>query len=81
MIQAFEVETDHGLKCWFLELIGEAWSEDALPLLTRELVSDNESLHSWAERGLRKLNTKAARTVLWEHGYSGWTFAAGGRCI
>jgi hypothetical protein len=69
LIDAFETETDHGLRCWLLELIGLARCDDALALLTRELTSDDESLRSWAELGLRELNSRSARTVLWEHGF------------
>jgi hypothetical protein len=69
LIEAYEAKTDHGLKCWLLELIGEARSEDAHTLLGRELTSDDESLRFWAEGGLRSLDTKAARTTLWERGF------------
>ncbi len=68
LISAFEVETDHGLKCWLLELIGLARSDEALPLLASELTNQDESLRDWAEQGLRALDTTGARTVLWEHG-------------
>lgn len=70
LIEAFEIETDHGLKCWLLELIGDARSNDALELLARGINGDDDSLRSWAERGLRALNSKPARTVLSDHGYS-----------
>ena len=64
---AYAVEQDHGLKCWLLELVGEARSSDALPLLAAELRSDSESLSDWARLGLEKLNTREARRVLWEN--------------
>lgn len=66
LLEAYETETDHGLKCWLLELIGEAQSEDALPLLARELRCADESLRLWAHRGLERLGTKAARAALWQ---------------
>jgi hypothetical protein len=56
---------DHGLRCWLLELIGEARSPVALPLLVQQVHSDDESLRSWAVRGLEQLDTKQAREQLW----------------
>ncbi|WP_232430505.1 HEAT repeat domain-containing protein [Salinispora pacifica] len=56
----------HGLRCWLLELIGEARSSQALPLLTEQLYSDDESFRSWAVIGLKRLNTKQARRELWK---------------
>ncbi|MDX6480388.1 MAG: hypothetical protein QOG85_898 [Gaiellaceae bacterium] len=66
LIEAFDSESDHGLRCWLLELIGKARSEDALPILSRELHSGDESIRDWARRGLEQLNTKEARTLLWQ---------------
>jgi hypothetical protein len=31
LIAEFEAESDHGLRCWLLELIGHAQSPNALP--------------------------------------------------
>jgi len=67
LIDEFQRETeDHGLRCWLLELIGEARSEMALPVLVEQLYGDDESLRWWAIHGLRKLNTKRAREELWK---------------
>jgi uncharacterized protein YidB (DUF937 family) len=66
LVAAYAAEQDQGLKCWLLELVGEARSSEALPLLVAELRSDSESLSSWARVGLEKLNTPEARRVLWE---------------
>lgn len=66
LIKEFEAEADHGLRCWLLELIGCARSEDALPVLSKELCSEDESIRDWARRGLEKLNTKEARAILWQ---------------
>ncbi|MGW3891626.1 HEAT repeat domain-containing protein [Micromonospora chokoriensis] len=52
LITEFNHETAHGLRCWLLELIGEARSEQALPVLIEQLHGANESLRSWAARGL-----------------------------
>jgi hypothetical protein len=66
LIDQFEQEQDdHGLRRWLLELIGEARSPDALPLLAAQLASSDESLRDWAVTGLEKLRTQQARTLLW----------------
>ncbi|MEH1031453.1 HEAT repeat domain-containing protein [Micromonospora profundi] len=61
LITEFNNETAHGLRCWLLELIGEAHSEQALPVLVEQLHGEDESLRSWAVRGLEKLDTRPAR--------------------
>jgi HEAT repeats len=68
LMAEFQTEKDHGLRCWLLELIGEARSEKAFDLLCEQLQSSDESLRSWAIRGLRKLNTKEARRALFDAG-------------
>lgn len=66
LMAAFVVDQDdHGLRCWLLELIGEAQSPKALALLVEQLHSDDESLRDWALRGLELLDTKEAREQLW----------------
>ena len=65
LISAFYEESDHGLRCWLLQLIGDARSQSALPVLIKELTSDDESIRAWAGRGLEQLDTKEARTILW----------------
>lgn len=65
LIAEFEAESDHGLRCWLLELIGHAQSPNALPILSRELSNDDDSLRDWARRGLERLNTSEAKSVLW----------------
>lgn len=67
LIAEFTRETDHGLRCWLLELIAQARSPRAFDLLVAELRGDEESLRCWARRGLRLLDTKDARRVLWQH--------------
>ena len=61
-----ERESDHGLRCWLLELIGHSGSPDALPILVRYLHHDDESLREWAARGLKDLGTRECRKALWE---------------
>lgn len=67
LITAFREESDHGLRCWLIELIGSARSVDALPFLQAQLVSADGSIRSWAMRGLEQLDMKEARRALWEH--------------
>ena len=67
LIGEFGRETDHGVRCWLLELIGEARSPRAFDLLVAQLRGEDESLSDWARRGLRLLDTKVARRVLWQH--------------
>jgi hypothetical protein len=64
LIAAFNEELDHGLRCWLLQLIGSARSESALPILIKEMGSNDEPLRHWARRGLEQLDTKEARTAL-----------------
>jgi HEAT repeat protein len=72
LIAAFAQETDdHGLRCWLLELIGEARSPRALPVLVEQLHGDDEPLRAWAARGLAQLDTKPAREQLWKARASG----------
>jgi len=68
LMAEFQTEKDHGLRCWLLELIGEARSEKAFDLLCEQLKSSDESLRDWAIRGLRNLNTREARRALFDAG-------------
>ncbi len=65
LVTQFEQESDHGLRCWLLELIGAARSPAALPVLSAQLAGNDESLRDWAVAGLEKLDTPEARTLLW----------------
>lgn len=58
-----------GLRRWLLELIGPARSPSAFELLAVELGSGDEAIRSLAVRGLRGLDTKDARRLLWERGH------------
>ncbi len=64
LIAAFEREDGHGIKCWLLQLIGEARSEAAFDFLKREAQSDDGAIRSWAVRGLTRLDTQPARDFL-----------------
>jgi len=68
LIEDFAREQDHGLKCWLLELIGEARSPKAFATLSEQLDSADESLRAWAIRGLRTLDTPEARQRLHDAG-------------
>ncbi|WP_220502813.1 HEAT repeat domain-containing protein [Microbispora sp. H10885] len=66
LIEEFRAEhEDRGLRCWLLELIAEARSPEALPLLTEVAQSEDEPLRDCALRALTLLGTKEARQVLW----------------
>jgi hypothetical protein len=65
LIDAFAHEPDHGLRCWLLELIGDARSAKALAFLTAQLDNPDERLRYWAVVGLTQLDTREARKILW----------------
>lgn len=65
---AFASETQHGVRCSLLELIGEARSEQAFELLCEQVQSEDEAFRAWAVRGLQLLDTHAARKFLFDHG-------------
>ena len=65
LIAAFATETDHGVRCWLLELVGDARSEKALPLLRWALTCDDEAFRRWALHGIHQLGTPEAK-ALWE---------------
>jgi hypothetical protein len=68
LIEAFEHEQSHGVRCWLLELIGEARTERGFDILRTHAVSEDEALRSWAIRGLQNLGSPTARSVLFEKG-------------
>jgi hypothetical protein len=66
LVAEFLRESNHGLRCWLLELIGYARSAHALPLLVQQLDSQDEALRGWAVRGLQLLGTREARRALFQ---------------
>jgi hypothetical protein len=66
LIAEFEMERDHGLRCWLFELLGYARSPKTFFVFVEYLKSDDESFQSWAAKGLHNLNTKDARQALWD---------------
>jgi HEAT repeat protein len=66
LIAQFRQEPEDGrLRYWLLELIGDARSPAALPLLAEMIGDKHESIRRSAARGLEQLGSKEARTVLW----------------
>jgi hypothetical protein len=68
LLEDFRREADHGLKCWFLQLIGEARNSKAFKVLCEEVNSPDESLRDWAIIGLQQLGTRDARRALFDAG-------------
>jgi hypothetical protein len=68
LMEAFGVEEHHGVRCWILELIGEARAEEAFELLRQQTDCGDEALQDWAVQGLRKLDSHNARKFLFERG-------------
>jgi hypothetical protein len=68
LMAEFRAERDHGLRCWFLELISAARSATAFDLLREHLESEDEALRYWAIHGLQELNTPEARQLLYDAG-------------
>jgi hypothetical protein len=66
LIEEFKNEKEQGLRCWLVELIGSAKLAEAFPFLVEQLRSSEEGVRFWAIWGLKNLNTKEARTLLWQ---------------
>lgn len=66
LIDEYRRETEHGVWCWLLELIGLTRSAEAFDLLAAELGAGDESLTGWAMRGLELMDSKQARRLLWQ---------------
>jgi len=76
LIAEFRAEKkERGLRCWLLELIGEARDARSFLLLVEQLESPDESIRHRAAEGLRLLDTSEARQILFEKTsgiQSGW---------
>jgi hypothetical protein len=66
LIEEFDKEKDLGLRCWLLELIGSSQSPHTFSCLAGQLRCNNECLRHWAIWGLAQLDTKEARSLLWQ---------------
>lgn len=72
LVAEFGQQTDDGVRALLLELISEARSPSALPVLAAQLASDDESLRFWAVRGLEMLDTREAEHELSLARSNGW---------
>jgi hypothetical protein len=66
LVSEFLTEKNHGVRLYLIELISEARSPMALPVLVECLCGEEPDFWTWAMEGLRKLNTREARKALWE---------------
>lgn len=66
LIEEYKQESDLGVRCWLLELIGSAKSPAAVDFLAGELRGPEQRLRHWAVWALKELDTKEARTLLWQ---------------
>lgn len=66
LIAAFWDDENAAIRGWLMELIGEAKSTAAMPFLIERLRDEDESIRSWAIWALKRLDTKDARTALWQ---------------
>ncbi|MEH0972823.1 HEAT repeat domain-containing protein [Micromonospora sp. CPCC 205546] len=67
LLDTYGQEPDYRTRFLLLELIGEARSALAFEVLSTELWNEDEVFSYRAERGLRLLDTKEARRLLWQH--------------
>ncbi|RAY15701.1 HEAT repeat domain-containing protein [Actinomadura craniellae] len=73
LLAAFDREpADDPLRCQLLELVAEARSPRALPVLAAQLGGYDESLQFWAIRGLEMLDTREAEEELERARVEGW---------
>jgi HEAT repeat protein len=70
LIASFWDEDNAAIRGWLVELVAAAQSPAALPFLVERLGDPNECVRDFAIYGLRQLNTKEARTALWQAGLS-----------
>ena len=69
LMSEYRSETDHGLKCWLLELVALARSPKAFDFLVEQLNVRDLTFRELAIDGLRKLNTKESKAVLTKRGF------------
>lgn len=61
-----EIERNSGIGRMLLHVVADSKLPEALPLFAELLQSPDESLHPYAVSGLKQLNIKEARRLLWE---------------
>ena len=69
LIAEFRAETDHGLKCWLLELLADSRSEKVFDLFHEMLDASNLTFRDLAVKGLRRLNSKESKKLLSDRGF------------
>jgi HEAT repeat protein len=77
LVDVGDAEQKARVKVPLLAALAEAAVPEALDLFRRNLSSDDESLRSWGEFGLRALGTPQARKTLFEAGSTGRRWEAG----
>ncbi len=66
LIEAFADNENLGLRSLLIELIGVAKSSEAFPFLATQLRAHDWRFRKWAIVGLKNMDAKEARTLLWE---------------
>lgn len=66
LIRAAQDESQADIRWMLLEIIGSTASPKALSLFATYLLDQDEKVRRWSAYGLRELNTREARKVLWE---------------
>jgi HEAT repeat protein len=66
LIQAFKSDENAQIRGLLMELIGAAQAPAALPFLRACLHDESETVRNWAVDALRQMNTREARTALWQ---------------
>lgn len=64
---AMDAEENERVRILLLAALAEAGLPEAIPILSENLQSTQESLRYWAEYGLEKVGTKEARAILWNY--------------
>ena len=67
VVHAVDTADDERIRVLLLGELAETGDERLVGLFARLLSDGNESVSYWAREGLRRIDTKAARTALFEH--------------
>jgi HEAT repeat protein len=65
LMAAFESESEYGLRCWLLALLGETRAVETVPMFSALLYDEEERFRELAAVGLQMVGTKEARTALY----------------
>jgi hypothetical protein len=66
LVAEFHKEENSGLRYWLFELIVEARNPKMLDFFVEYLYGEEADLRDIAMQGLKELDTKEARRILWE---------------